>query len=257
MKLLWIAFLAHFNSHRSTATNFWSGIVGMVVNNILVLVGIWAMLFAGKEHAQTQGRFFLLVNFFIMTLWGVIHVFMGGLRELPNLIHNGGLDIHLLSPRAKWLSVSVTASDLPAWGDIIVGALGLAYFSFQSGFVFFANVLLFLMISMLGLTCFFLTLGALSFWFRRSDSLNNCLIHMLLGINTYPIVDRQQNFKLFLFLFPGLTLGIIPATFLQEPSMETFAWQVFGCLLLFLTSKLLFKFGLKRYQSSPRFTSFR
>lgn len=257
MKLLWLAFLAHFNSHRSTATNFWSGIIGMIVNNILVLVGVWAMLFAGKEHASTQGRFFLLVNFIIMILWGVFHIFMGGLRELPALIHNGGLDIHLLSPRPQWISVSITASDLPAWGDVFVGALGLAYFSIQGGFFFFAYLLLNLLISLFALIFFFLALGSLSFWFRRSEILNNCLVQMMLAINTYPIVDRQQNFKLFLFLFPSLTLGILPATLLEAPSMTTFAWQGLGCLILFMASWFLFKFGLKRYQSSPIFTSSR
>jgi ABC-type uncharacterized transport system permease subunit len=240
----------HFNSHWSSQSNFWIGITGMLVNNSLTLLGIWAMLFAGKASLIEARDTFFIMNSVLMLAWGVIHVFLGGVANLDTQINQGSLDLAMVTPRSPFLTLSLTSSDLPAWGDVILGGLGLVIFSFHSGFLFFLHSLVMVFFACVSLYSFFLFSGSLAFWFRRTENAHAVLINMCLAFNTYPIFGGSESGSRWaIFLTPILLAGVIPASFLVQPTLELLALEVIGSLVVLFAAKKFFYLGMKRYQS--------
>jgi ABC-type uncharacterized transport system permease subunit len=250
MRLLFRATYFHFQTHWANRGNFWSGILGMVVNNALTLLGIWAMLFAGKEGLTNERDLFFLMNFVLMTAYGIVHAFLGGIANLDKQINEGGLDLAMATPRSPVLLLSLTASHLPAWGDLAIGLAGLIFFALRSGPLFFFHCFLITSFATLAMFSFLLSVGALSFWFRRTEAAYSMLINMFLAFNTYPMLQSGSNLRWMLVLAPALLGGMIPAEYLLAPSLRVFLIEAGGSVIFGLTSWLLFQMGMKRYQSA-------
>lgn len=251
MRLLLKSALFHFQTHWSNKANFWSGILGMLVNNSLTLLGIWAMLFAGKDGLVEARDSFFVMNFILMLAWGLIHLFLGGIANLDTQISQGGLDLAMTAPRSPFFMLSLTSSQLPAWGDLILGAVGLGIFAVKWGGLFFAHAVFISAFASLALYSFFLFVGCLAFWFRRTEAAHSVLINMCLAFNTYPIFDGAgSGFRWGLFFAPILLVGVVPAAYLRDPSLYVLGIEAVGSILLFLAMRQLFFLGMKKYQSA-------
>jgi ABC-2 type transport system permease protein len=251
MRLLLRSALFHFQTHWSNQAHFWSGVIGMMVNNSLTLLGIWAMLFAGKEALNQERDVFFVMNFLLMAAWGVVHVFLGGIGNLDKQINEGGLDLALTTPRSPFLMLSLTSSSLPAWGDLALGIAGLfAYAIKQHSFSLFLNGFLIGIFATLTVFSFFLAMGTLAFWFRRTEAAYSVLVNMFLAFNTYPVVNTSGGMRWVLFLMPALMTGMIPAHYILAPSWAVLAAEAVGSVLLFFLAKALFHLGMRKYQSS-------
>jgi ABC-2 type transport system permease protein len=240
----------HLAAQWSSQTNFWSGVIGMLVNNYLTLLGIWAMLFAGKSILDPLRDTLLITNFILMFAWGLVHIFLGGIANLDHQITEGALDYTLATPRSPFFILSLTQSHLPAWGDLILGLLGLIMFSLKLGFVFFIQSLFISIFATLALYAIFLLMGCLAFWFRRTEAVHSVLLNICLAYNTYPIVDTGTGMRWLFFLLPILFVGVVPAAFIISPAWPILLYEVAGSLILFLLTKKVFFVGLKKYQSS-------
>lgn len=251
MKLFFRTIQFHFLSQWSSQTNFWAGVLGMLINNFLVLLGVWAMLFAGKEDLNTARDSFFMMNFVLMLGWGSLHVFLGGITDLDSQINFGALDMAMTSPRSPFVVLSLAKSELPAWGDVLLGGAGLVIFSFQRGFLFFIHSFLISIFAGVALYSFYLLVGSLAFWFRRTETANSLLVNICLAFNTYPIFDGfSGGLHWTIFLLPLLLVGSIPSVFLTQPTVSMFAIEVLGSLGLLILSHQVFYWGLKRYQSA-------
>jgi ABC-2 type transport system permease protein len=243
----------HFNSYWSTQSNFWSGVLGMILNNILVLVGIWAMVFTGKTDQKDAELAFLSMNFILMASWGIVHLLMGGLTELDQQINDGRLDLTLISPRAPLAVAMHSHFHLPSLGDLVFGLIGIAILGFQNGLPFFVRSLVMVSSSCFALIGLFVLMGSISFWLRRTDAISNLIINVSLSFNVYPVIPIQQlglnSPKWILFVFPFLLLGVVPTRYLIEPTSAWLLTQLLGSLLFFCIAILVFKTGLRRYQS--------
>jgi ABC-type uncharacterized transport system permease subunit len=240
---------AHLASQWSTQSNFWSGIIGMLVNNYLTLLGVWAMLFAGKESLERSSQLFFIMNFVLMLAWGIVHVFFGGIANLDQQITSGALDSVLVVPRSPFFLLALTKSDLPAWGDIILGFLGLLAYSFKFGLLFFAQSIFVSIFATLALFAIYLLIGSLTFWFRRTELIQSVVINICLAFNTYPITHSGTGLRWFFYWVPILFIGVVPADFIVSPKLTTIFCEIVGSLGLLYLAKKIFKLGLKRYQS--------
>jgi ABC-type uncharacterized transport system permease subunit len=222
----------------------------MIVNNSLTLLGIWAMLFAGKEQFNEARNNFFLMNFVIMAAWGFVHVFLGGVARLDTQINEGALDLAMTTPRSPFLMLSITRSDLPAWGDMLLGLIGLVGFSIYLGPVFFLRATLMTTFASLAIYSFFLCVGSLAFWFRRTEAAYSVLVNMFLAFNTYPIFSEGAGFRWAIFVMPALLGGVIPARYILNPSLRTLLIEAAGSIAFHLAARLIFALGLKKYQSA-------
>ncbi|MGZ3694224.1 MAG: ABC-2 family transporter protein [Bdellovibrionota bacterium] len=250
MRLILTAIRAHFSQHWSSQSNFWSGVIGMMINNSLTLLGIWAMLFAGKTQFNEARNVFFLMNFILMTAWGFVHGILGGVASLDKQINEGGLDLAMTTPRSPFLMLSITRSDLPSWGDLALGLSGLLGFGMVFGVSYFFRGLLMIAFSTLVVYSFFLCVGCLAFWFRRTEAAYSVLVNMFLAFNTYPIFSDATVFRWAIFVTPALLAGLIPAKYVLQPTFSALALEAVGSLLIFLFARLVFALGLRRYQSA-------
>ena len=250
MKLLLRAAAYHWETHWSNPANFWSGVLGMIVNNVLTLLGIWAMLFAGKEALNDERDFFFLMNFIVMISYGFVHVFLGGISDLDKQINGGGLDLALTSPRSPFVLLSLTSSHLPAFGDLLMGILGVMMLGIRGGWLMLANGVVMAFCAIVVMYSFLLIVGSMAFWFRRTEAIYSVMINMFLAFNTYPVVNTAGGVRWVLFLLPVLMAGMIPAYYVLNPSWEVLAAEVGGSLLFAAFAKGVFYWGMRRYQSA-------
>lgn len=249
MNLLLRALRYHLQMHWSNQANFWSGVLGMIVNNALVLLGVWAMLFAGKAGLDDSRDQFFLMNFMIMLSYGSVHVIFGGISQLDRQINEGGLDLALVTPRNPILMLSITSSHLPAWGDLLLGFLGLLFFALRGQPWILVQGMALAAFAALTMYSFLLLIGTLAFWFRRTEAAYSVLINVFLAVNTYPVLASGTSLRWRLFLVPALMAGSLPAELLLNPSPRLVALEVGGSLAFYLIARAAFASGLKRYQS--------
>jgi ABC-type uncharacterized transport system permease subunit len=231
----------------------------MLVNNAIALGTIWAMLFAGRPELSEQSSAYACMTLVNMTAWGFLHIFLGGWIELGAQIDGGGLDTALMTPRSPLAMTSITQSYIPAWGDLVMGIVGLLVLAVtKHGPLFFLHGLLMSALAALALGGLFITIGSLGFWARRNERLTNTLVMMVISVNSYPVFDSLGDPLKWLLLFAPVTVvGVIPARFLIHPDLATLAAETAGAIVLFGLARSLFRRGLRRYQSTPAFTGAR
>lgn len=248
MRLLWKSILFHVETQWSSQSNFWSGIIGMIVNNALALTGIWAMLFAGRSEWNETRDLFLMMNFTLMIGWGIVHVFLGGITNLDSQINRGSLDLALTAPRHPFFLLSLTRSYLPAWGDILMGGLGIGYFLLQKGILSFLVGFSLCAFATIAMYSFFLLIGCQAFWFRRTDAGRSVLLNICLALNSYPIFDERGP-RWVIMLTALFLVGVIPAQYFSHSSWQLLTIEIVGSICFFVVASLVFNLGLRRYQS--------
>ncbi len=257
MSYWWLYIRAHFLAQYSTPANFWSGVLGMIINNVLVLLGLWAMLFANREGVGEEQDYFLTVNFLIMLAFGVLHALLGGLGDLAAQINEGQLDLVLVQPRDALIQLALSRSEITAWGDIFLGLLGLGVLSWQKGWLFCFHVSLMACCALAAFVFLHVLIGALAFWLRRTEIISNVAINVIMGLNFYPVFDRFRGWKYVMFFLPMTMVGVIPTHFILHPNVNLIFIELASLMLFAILAKLVFRWGLRHYQSTPMFTSTR
>ena len=259
VRLLLLSSRAHLRAHWSTPSHFWSGFIGMLINNAISLGTIWAMVFAGRPDLSEQSRAFACMTLVNMTGWGFLHIFLGGWADLGNQIDGGALDSALMTPRSALGMTALTASYIPAWGDLVMGVGGIIFLALtEYGALFLVHGLLMSAFAAMAFSGLFIIIGSIGFWARRNDRLSNTLLMMIISVNSYPIFDSIGDPLKWLILFAPVTVvGVIPARFLLHPDMTTLAAEAVLAAAIFFGATWMFRRGLSRYQSTPMFTASR
>lgn len=77
---------------------------------------------------------------------------------------------------------------------------------------------------------------------------------VVISFNSYPIFDALGHPLKWLFLLAPLTaVGVIPSRYLLRPDFETLAAELVAAALIAIGGVLIFRTGLRRYQSTPTF----
>ncbi len=114
LKLLSLSLKYHFDSQKSNPMNLIAGTVGMIINNLIVLWGLWAMLFYNKPNGASLTVYFISLNAMIAIAWGSLLFFVGGFRSLGEYIEEGSLEPMLSTPRHPLVLVGLSQSSTPA-----------------------------------------------------------------------------------------------------------------------------------------------
>lgn len=93
-------------------------------------------------------------------------------------------------------------------------------------------------------------MGCLAFWLRRTDTINSVLLNICVAFNAYPLVDLGSSFRWSILIIPLFFISVIPAHYVLNPNLKVFLVEGIGSLLLYGCAYAIFKFGLKKYQSS-------
>lgn len=230
--------------------------VAFMVLNDGIWFAVWAVFFA---RFPTIGGFGLadmaLLQGVLATAFGLGVFFASGTRELARTISDGDLDTFLLQPKpllAHVLASRMTASGL---GDVVYGVALLATFADvrAAGFAWAP-------VGVLAGAIVFVSFGVLihsvAFWAGPVNSLARQVNEILVLFTGYPDLLFGGALRVALFtLVPAGLLAWMPARLVREPSLESLATVVGGAIGFAALAVVVFRRGLRRYESGSRFGS--
>lgn len=250
-RLISLAHKYHWQAQKSNPVNFLAGTIGMIVNNIIVMWGLWVMLFDGKPDGQALTIYFLSLNAMVTISWGSICYFIGGIRSLGEYIEEGTLEPMLSTPRNPLVLIGISQSITPALGDIIQGICNLLALFYLAPFDMVLRCLGLTFASSIAFLGLFIITGSIPFFVQRGNALSQLLLECNLSLSFYPsgkiFVDKG---RLFLFVTPAAVTGILPMSAIESGSLGSGLIAFIGAAVFLFLSIYVFNVGLKKYQSA-------
>jgi ABC-2 type transport system permease protein len=249
IKFLFAIWKANLQSAMEYRISFLTQMFGMILNNFMYFA-IWIIFFDRFQDVRGWGVNDMYVTFGVLaSAFGLVSVFFGNTFMLSEVISKGRLDYYLSMPRPVLLHTVASRMISSGVGDFFYGFISYGL----SGYLTWDGLARFVLAMLLAATVFaaFLILTqSLSFWFGMMSNFSNLVLNAMLTFGIYPITLFDSYAKLILFtIIPAALMGAIPAEFVRE-----FTWQTLGQLLLgaiaFLgLAILVFRLGLRRYES--------
>lgn len=248
-RLLWSAVRAQA-AYRGA---FWLSIVAMVLND-----GVW-LLFWWLYFSR-----FPVVHGWRLTdvaaLWaisataiGLTHGLLGNLPRLAHLIMQGELDVYLSLPKPALPHILLSRVHVANLGDIAFGPLvflALLHPTLQRAALF----LLAVVIAAAIFFAFQLILQSLAFFLGRADLLAEQITLSMVTFSTYPGPIFQGALRILLFtLLPAGFIDTMPIEVLRAPNALFIAGAIGFALLLNVVAQVVWRLGLRRYESGNLF----
>ena len=228
---------------------FITNIIFMILNNASFIVQ-WIVLYSLKDNVggYTFKQVLLLWGIAAGT-YGVSRFFFKKAFSLADAINNGKLDSNLVQPKKVLLSTITTDVEPSAIGDILYAYIMLFIYGFTiEKFLLFT---LFIFTGGFTLVAIAVILGSLSFWFNKTDMIDDVGNSLTTNFATYPDGIFKGVVKGILYtIIPVGMINYIPIKILTEFNI----WLTLGVLgftifMIFLAF-FIFNKGLKRYSSS-------
>jgi ABC-type uncharacterized transport system permease subunit len=251
LSLFWKAIKHNWSAQASNPVNLWSGLVAMVVNNILFLYGMWLMLFDGKAQNQPIFPFYLTLTCLAYTGWGTLNFFVGGLKELGEIIDDGKLEPMLGTPRHSLFLVAISRSSVSAMGDFLQGILTLGFLYWYADYGWALRATFASLIVVIAFASVFIAAGSLAFFMNRGASLSIFIIESTLSFTMYPVTKiLEGNSRMVLYLIPAALTATLPMNWIENADWSDFFIMIVATILSLVLSILFFNFGVKNYKAS-------
>ena len=251
LRLIWLAMRYHWDAQKSNPVNLAAAVVGMIVNNTIVLWGIWAMLFDGKPDSHQLTIYFLALNGMLTVSWGSVCVVLGGLHNLNTYIDEGSLEPMLATPRPALLLIGISNSLTAAIGDVIQGGVSLIVLFFIASIGEALRCVAFTCVGIVAVIGVFILTGSIPFFMKRGSNLALLAREISLSLSFYPTGKVFTGLgRYFLYLTPAAALGILPMQAVESGTWINAGISLIAAAAVFCISILVFSLGLKRYQTA-------
>lgn len=223
----------------------------MFVNNIIFLIGMWGMLFAGKPENEPLLFYYLALNALIMTAWGGINFFFGGWMELGELIVSGGFESKLSTPRHPLLLVSTHATHPSALGDLIMGGLAIGVLLVWGPEGMGLRAAAASVLAFVGLFSLYVFSGSLAFFVPRGNLVATLVREMTVSMSSYPMgkIFPSGMGRLILLMTPAGAVSLLPMDWIELPSGRAFLYAVSGVSVSVMIALFVYGVGVKRFQA--------
>lgn len=241
----------NFDSHFSNRANLIAGALGMFINNILYLTGMWGMLFAGRPEHQSIFIYFICLNTLVMTVWGGLNFFFGGWIDLGEIITNGQFESKLSTPRHPLLLTAFHHLHPSALGDFIMGIFGLGLCYSLGGTGVFLRTIACILIGFFSLFSIYLFSGSLAFFISRGNTLATLIRELTLSLSVYPCgkIFSTGLGRHLLLITPAATLSILPMDWIESGNPWIFIKLIAFICLFFLIALGTYRLGVRRFQT--------
>lgn len=247
--LLWKYFKFNLAASMEYRTMFITHVLGMALNNSVFII-FWHLIF---KNTGTIGNYGFKDIMFIWAVsssaFGIAHIIFGNCRNLADLIQKGELDVFLLQPKNPLFSILASRTIISAWGDFLYGYTILFIFF---GFSFF-KVLLFSFLTVSGGIIFvsvFSIAESLTFFMGSSKSISQMIAEFLISFSIYPESIFGDKIRwLFYTLLPAGFISFIPKEIFMNSSYILILLLLAADLFFIILNSIIFKLGLKRYES--------
>ena len=229
-------------------------VFGMALNNVIFLFFWWVLFTRLPDIRGWTMPMVSTVFGLVAVAFGVANAVFGNCLRIASVVVSGDLDYYLALPADPLLHVLVSRTHVSAWGDLISG-LGIYLFLVPGSLVRLPLFLLYAGIGALTFLGFAVAVGSLVFYVSQSQDVAAYLYNALITFSLYPIDVFPQIVRLILYtLVPAAMIGTLPARLLFE-----FRWSRLGAIvgfaaLVLAVARVLFTYGLRRYESGNRVT---
>jgi len=232
--------------------SFITQVLGMVLNNASFIV-FWLILF--EQLGDIRGYGFREVMFLwalSATGYGLAGVFLGNAGGISRTIMLGELDVYLLQPKPVLPSLLASRMSVSAWGDILYGVVLYAVTQpVAAGQA--ALFLLFSVLFCLVLTAVRVLYHSLTFFLGNAEEFAGTASELVLSFALYPGSIFEGPSTLVLHsLVPAALVAWIPIGLFQSFSWGRLAALLGADALVVGAAVLLFRLGLRRYESGNR-----
>jgi ABC-type uncharacterized transport system permease subunit len=241
----------NMSAHISNLPNLAAATIGMLLNNVIFLLGLWGMLFAGKEQNQELLHYYIALNVLIMTSYGILCFFFGGWIEMGDLIVNGHFESKLATPRHPLLLVGTHALHPSALGDLLLGlaGVGLLIGMGETGMAirtFFASIL-----AIFAFYSLFVLSGSLAFFIARGNAMAHLVNNLAIILCSYPVgkIFPSGIGRMLVLMSPVAAISLMPMAWIEEGTFIDFAQAAAAIFVLWLVAMGVYRYGVKRYQA--------
>lgn len=229
--------------------SFLMQLFGMFLNDGIWLL-FWTIYFTRFPSVKGWTLADLILLWSVVTLsFGLAFGLMFNSMRIPQLVVQGQLDYYLALPKPVLLHLLVSQFRFLFLGDALFGPFLLLFFVPLT----VGKFLLYLLVVLCAAGVFIgfaVTVGSLVFFLGQAEGLSGNLLNMTVHFATYPTGIFSRTVKVLLFtLIPAGFVATLPVELLRS-----FSWGNLGILAAgsagFLgLGALLFKLGLRRYES--------
>lgn len=246
-KFIWEYFKINLQSAMEYKANFLTQSIFMFLNDIIWII-FWFIFFNKFPVVNNWGfSDMMIMMVMITTSWGLVGIFFGNFRFIAEVIRDGQLDFYLTLPKEELTHILVSKSKFDAFGDVMFGIV-LAMFFVPLFKVPLLIVLI--LLSCILILSFAIILGSLSFFMGSSTEVSNQGIMGILSIASYPFSSFEGYTKIILLtIIPAGFITGIPVELLKVFNLQWFLLMALCAAVLFIIAVLIFKIGVKRYES--------
>lgn len=229
--------------------SFVSQVFAMLINDCMWLI-FWLAYFGKFPLVAGWGRDEIVMLWAVVAAgFGLGTAVCGNLIYLAGMIARGELDFYLALPKPVLPHALISRMHLTAPGDILFGLFGFGLLVQPSPtqwilFMFFTLTTAMIVVG------FGVITQSLSFWLGNAEGLAQQFLNALLSFSTYPTVIFNGAIKFALFtVIPAGFIAYLPVQLLREFSWPLLAALVLFTIGIFVASGLVFRAGLRRYES--------
>ena len=255
LRYLRVALWNNLCANLANPFELFTGAVSMIVNNLLYFGAVSLALFSGGgSNSAVYFKYYVCLQSMLYVSWGSVTFFCGGLRELPNFVESGELDVYLAQPKPVLLLAGLSRSIVFNFGDLVQGIAMWVIVGIFYGPHTLVSVVCATALSILGCVSLFVLMGAASLLIPRGSSLGDLILSAVLIPAGWPIGPKLLSWERMLLNFTPLGfLILLPMDLVTTHEVVGWISSAFGVVLGFLCSVFLFKLGLKRYKGNSFF----
>ena len=247
IKLIWEYFKINLQSAMEYRTSFLTQASFMFINDIIWVI-FWVIFF-NKFPLINAWSFkdLMLMYVIITTSWGLVGVFFGNFKNIAEVIRDGQLDFYLALPKEELSHVLISKSKFDAFGDLLFGiVLGIIFLSLSQ----IPLAIILIILSAVILLAFAVILGSLSFYMGSSVEIANQGLMGALSIASYPFSAFTGYTKwILLLVIPAGFISGVPVELIKSFNWEWFGGMILAAVVLSTIALIMFKKGVKRYES--------
>jgi len=246
-KFVWEYFKINMQSAMEYRTSFITQATFMFLNDIIWVL-FWMIFFNNFEMINGWAFNDLMIMYMVITAsWGLVGVFAGNFRNVAEIIRDGQLDFYLTLPKEELTHLLVSKAKFDSFGDLTFG-LVLALI-----FIPIINLPLTLLLIVMAaaiLLAFAVILGSLSFYLGSAVEISNQGMMGVLSIGSYPfsVFSGYTKFILLTLIPAGFVSGV-PVELIRNFDSGWFLLMILCVIVLWAIAIIIFKIGIKRYES--------
>jgi ABC-2 type transport system permease protein len=238
--------LASAMEYRAT---FLMQAIGMFINNGIYFV-FWLVFFDRFEEIRGYQIEQIFLLFAIVALgWGLAFTFAGNAPRMAEMIAQGRLDYYLTLPRPTLPHLLFSRMDPFTVGDLTISLIAYLF----AGRFDPLSIGLWLACSVFAaVICasFRALTGCLAFFVGNAVQWSFYASNTLITFSLYPFGLFQGAVRLILYtLIPAAFIGAVPVEIVEGHSLPLLAGLAGAALVCVLALNLVFRIGLRRYES--------